>query len=81
MPPPQRPFWLLQSPLRLMLRNDALYWQGRLRILTGPERIAAQWWDAVDQRDYFIARHENGAICWVFREQTSRQWFLHGMFG
>jgi protein ImuB len=80
-PSPERPFWLLRSPLRLLLRNGALYWQGRLQILTGPERIAAQWWDAIDERDYFIARQQNGAICWIFREHTSRRWFLHGMFG
>jgi protein ImuB len=31
-------------------------------------------------RDYYVARHENGAECWVFQDAATR-WYLHGYFG
>ena len=31
-------------------------------------------------RDYYVARHENGAECWVFVDAGAR-WHLHGYFG
>lgn len=78
----QRPSWLLHAPLCLELRADGLRWRGRLQLLSGPERIENGWWGQGEQRDYFIARHEeDGAVCWVFRELGSRRWFLHGLFG
>ena len=59
----------------------SLFWNGRMDVLRGPERIDASWWAGQGARDYFIARHENGALCWVFREQRSAHWYLHGLFG
>jgi len=80
--PAQRPSWLLREPLPLAQDAGGLRWHGRLLLLSGPERIESEWWNAGDRRDYFIARHEqNGTLCWVFRDLHSRRWFLHGLFG
>jgi protein ImuB len=32
-----------------------------------------------ETRDYYVARHRNGAQCWVFVD-LREQWFLHGYF-
>ena len=70
------------EPLPLARDAQGLRWHGRLRLLSGPERIESDWWGTEGKRDYFIARHEqNGTLCWVFRDHHSRRWFLHGLFG
>jgi protein ImuB len=38
------------------------------------DHVQAGW------RDYYVARHANGAECWVFVDGLSR-WYLHGYFG
>lgn len=76
-----RPPWLFPHPVPVQQRGKTLYWQGRLTLLRGPERIECQWWsNPAVQRDYFIARHERGGIYWLFRDLRSRRWFLHGAF-
>jgi protein ImuB len=65
-----RPAWLLERPRRVA--EDAL------RLLAGPERIEAGWWDGDDaRRDYFVAAMDGG-LAWVYREKG--EWFLHGFF-
>ena len=73
----RRPLWLLQKPEPL--QSDP----GLLQLLEGPERIESGWWDGNDvARDYYIARHRDGAQLWVFRERDAEHgWFLHGVFG
>ncbi len=80
-PESTRPLWLLKQPA--LLKNDkrSLYWKGRLTLLNGPERFDSQWWKPRQRRDYFIARHENGSLYWVYRDLKSRQWYLQGVFG
>ena len=47
----------------------------------GPERIATGWWRAQDvQRDYYRAEWEQGTQVWIYREQRTGRWFLHGFF-
>ena len=59
----------------------------------GPERIAPEWWRALEEdakpgpRDYYRIEDEDGCRYWVFREglyQDSEScapcWFLHGVF-
>ena len=47
----------------------------------GPERIATGWWRAQDvERDYYRAEWEDGTHVWVYRDQRSGRWFLHGFF-
>jgi protein ImuB len=59
----------------------------------GPERIAPEWWRALNlitkprTRDYYRLEDEDGCRYWVFREGLYRDgedeapsWFLHGVF-
>lgn len=66
-----RPLWLM-APREL----------GKLpRLLGKPERIEAGWWDGNDvRRDYYLARTEEGARWWLFREEPSGRWFLQGLW-
>ena len=77
-----RPAWLLPQPRKLQLHGTRPWLDGELRILDGPERIETGWWDGCDvMRDYFVARNDNGATFWIYRERTTENnWFLHGIF-
>ena len=67
-----RPLWLLPEPRAL---GEAP------RCLRGPERIEGGWWDGADvQRDYYVTETGEGARLWVYREQLSGRWFLHGLW-
>jgi len=70
-PAPDRPLWLFDPP-RLTERR-------LLTLLHGPERIQTGWWQRPLRRDYYVARHQNGAECWAFVDHQER-WFLHGYF-
>ena len=65
-----RPLWLFEQPSPIKLKY--------FEILRGPERIQCGWWDAHLDRDYFVARHESGSLCWIFQEHET--WFQHGYF-
>ncbi|HET7157892.1 MAG TPA: DNA polymerase Y family protein, partial [Burkholderiales bacterium] len=77
-----RPLWLLAHPRALTESGEAPYYEGRLRLLAGPERIESGWWDGHDvTRDYFVACNPNEAMLWIYRERnTDARWFLHGFF-
>ena len=81
-PPLLRPVWLLQPPRKLNMRDGRPWLDGQLQLVDGPERIETGWWDDGDvMRDYFVARHTNGATLWIYRERVAAgQWFLHGIF-
>jgi protein ImuB len=71
----RRPLWLFPNPCRVARQA--------LTLLSGPERIQTGWWHGGEKhldRDYYVARHANGACCWAFVD-TDRQWYLHGYFG
>lgn len=91
-----QPTWLLPAPLPLALaatspglRETPLY-QGPLRLLAGPHRIEAGWWDtrasaALEARDHHLASSPEAGLLWVYRERHAPQdgrspWFLHGFF-
>ena len=88
-----QPPWLLRQPMPLALMGDTPLFQGPLRMLAGPERIEAGWWDgtatqAADHtaRDYFLAQSDNAGLVWVYRElpcseRLEQGWFLHGVYG
>jgi protein ImuB len=67
--PLHRPAWLLPEPLPLAERGSGPLLDGRpLRIVAGPERIEAGWWDAgLAARDYFVAQAADGALVWIYR--------------
>lgn len=68
----QRPLWLLPEPRALSHEP---------RCVQGPERIEGGWWDGGDvRRDYYVAETGEGARLWVYREQASGRWFVHGLW-
>ena len=69
--PKLRPLILLEKPEQLA---------EQCTILHGPERVRSAWWGPQSiYRDYFIARNQQGALCWLFNEPQGN-WFLHGYF-
>jgi len=94
LPPEQsrgRPFRLLGIPQPIDVSSIVpdgppyrMVWQREDCLVVrswGPERIATGWWRAQDvERDYYRAEWEDGTQVWVYRDQRSGRWFLHGFF-
>lgn len=88
-----RPAWLMETPLELKLQRHQPIYGSALKLLAGPERIEAGWWDdALVARDYFIAENALGQLLWVYREDSGKDkegkedkknanWYLQGLFG
>lgn len=78
-----RPLWLLAAPEPLAMHEGWPSFEGRLSILSGPERIESGWWDDADVvRDYYVLRSAAGVSLWAYRERNApHAWFLHGVFG
>ena len=85
-----RPLLLDGTPTPIDVAVDAdgrpCAWRHRvglvaLRVVRGPERIAAGWWDGHDvERDYFEVEAGDGARLWLFRDHLSGAFFRHGSF-
>jgi protein ImuB len=75
-----QPVWLLSEPAPVQIRNQQLYWHQPLSIISGPERLCGNWWQAEQQRDYYLACDSRGARYWLYRETSSQHWFVHGLF-
>jgi len=87
MPRLTRPVWLLPTPQALPERQSRPWLNGQpLRLVGGPERIEAGWWDGPPAaRDYFIAQARSGELLWLYRLRLAPPagesgWFLHGRF-
>jgi protein ImuB len=82
-PQSHRPAWLLATPIALKVQAHRPVYHGQLRLLCGPERIEAGWWEdtpqGAAQRDYFIACSSAYELLWVYRT-PQHQWYLHGFF-
>lgn len=83
-----RPTWLLANPIALLIRANRPWYGSALRIVSGPERVEAGWWDDGTSRDYYIAEDDAGSLLWIYLERLSsaaeggeRRYFLHGLFG
>ncbi len=81
------PPWLLPQPLPLEVRGEKPHYHGPLRLLAGPQRLEAGWWDDGAQglalRDYFIARSDEAGLLWVYRERlqpNAVRWYLQGIY-
>ena len=85
----KRPLWLFSPPRQIAFAE--------LELLQGPERIQSNFHLEPKQstifRDYYIAKHKHGSLCWAFIESPSKQtgtsshgktaanqWYLHGYF-
>jgi protein ImuB len=80
----QRPLWMLQKPEQLVTEQGMPCYQGRLRLLEGPERLETGWWDDDGiARDYFVACNPGGVHLWIYRDRSNGNnlWYLHGKFG
>ncbi|RZI86808.1 MAG: DNA polymerase Y family protein [Rubrivivax sp.] len=84
-----QPGWVLPQPLPLAMNGgtpEAPVYQGPLRLLSGPHRVEAGWWDGqAVTRDYHLAHSEQAGMLWVFQERPAGAaqqgpWFLHGIF-
>jgi protein ImuB len=72
--PPQRIYWRDQE-------HDVIS-------AVGPERLEPEWWrekrcrknTTLNARDYFKIQTSTGCWLWLFREDHSRHWFVHGMW-
>lgn len=86
-----RPAWLKETPLELKVQRSQPVYGSPLKLLAGPERIEAGWWDDVAvARDYFIAENGQGQLLWIYREYDPAEkdkgnegsnWYLQGLFG
>jgi protein ImuB len=53
---------------------------------SGPERIAPEWWrgdlqrEIFSERDYFTVQDSSGRWLWVYRDNASHAWFVHGVW-
>ncbi len=88
-PPPSlpRPTWLLEEPIRLMVKNHRPFYGSPLKLVSTGERIEAGWHDGeLVTRDYYVAEATDKSCFWIYRERPSVKteevrWFLHGLFG
>ncbi|MFM0078743.1 DNA polymerase Y family protein [Paraburkholderia sediminicola] len=84
-----RPTWMLDNPVRLLMRQHRPFYGSPLRMVSPGERIEAGWFDGeLVTRDYFVAQAEDQNCYWIYRERASsrhaeedQRWFLHGLFG
>ncbi|WP_235533707.1 MULTISPECIES: DNA polymerase Y family protein [unclassified Roseateles] len=86
------PTFLLERPLKLTVRNERPFYQGRLIPIVGPERVEGGWWNRLPgaslatqhaEREYWTVQSEIAGTLWIFstREETGEPaWYLHGMF-
>jgi protein ImuB len=82
LPSQPRPVWMLDKPLRLMMRDQRPIYRRPLKMLTRTERIEAGWWDGnCVERDYYVAADDRGHMFWVYRERLNGEWYLQGLFG
>jgi len=82
-----RPTWLLDKPVRLMVKNHRPFYGSPLKLVSTAERIEGGWFDGdTATRDYYVAQADDKSCYWIFRERPSVtsdevRWFLHGLFG
>lgn len=78
----ERPSWVLAKPIPLLVRGERPFYGSPLKVIQGPERIEAGWWnDQTVGRDYYIAQGTDASCYWIYLERTlESRWFLHGLY-
>ena len=87
-PHPGRPTRLLDPPRPVVAlgeggRLTSLRVEGAVRAvlsLSGPERLAGEWWNEPFDRDYYRARLEGLGEAWIYRDGRDGRLWLHGLF-
>ena len=90
-PPPgdtPRPVWLLEQPVRLLMRAHRPFYGTPLRLVSPGERLEAGWYAGeLVTRDYYVAESDDFVCYWIYRERVGSRddeearWYLHGLFG
>lgn len=77
-----RPFWLLPKPIALLVRAERPFYGSALKLVSGPERLEAGWWDEQSAaRDYYVGQGADGACYWIYLERArDARWYLHGLY-
>lgn len=77
-----RPFWLLPKPIPLLMRDERPFYGSPLKIVSGPERLEAGWWnDQTAARDYYVAQGTDASCYWIYLERVKdARWYLHGLY-
>ncbi len=72
-----RPTLLLKSPMKMTQTM-----LDKIKVLTKfpTERIHSHWWKKWQERDYYFGLSNEGQLVWVFRDQESQNYYLHGYF-
>lgn len=66
-----RPLWFLESRRLSHLP----------RVMGKPERIEGGWWQGADvSRDYYIADNPDGSRLWLYKDLTTGDWHLQGLW-
>ena len=78
----ERPFWILPKPIALLMRKERPFYGSPLKLISGPERIEAGWWNEQGAaRDYFVAQGSDASCYWIYLERSREaRWFLHGLY-
>jgi protein ImuB len=87
-PPPVRPTRLVEPPRPAVAlgeggRLSTLRIDGATRAvlsLSGPERLAGEWWSVPFDRDYYRVRLEGLGEAWIYRDGRDGRLWLHGFF-
>lgn len=67
----ERPLWLLEN------RRLSHFPKG----MGKPERIEGGWWQGADiSRDYYIADSQDGSRLWLYKDLTTGDWHLQGLW-
>jgi len=79
----RRPLWMLKNAKPLANEQGHPLYQGRLKLVDGPERLESGWWDDDGiARDYFVAVTAKGVYLWIYQDRAKNAaWYLHGFFG
>jgi len=79
----RRPLWMLANARPLASEQGHPFYQGRLTVVDGPERLESGWWDDDGiARDYFVALTAKGVYLWIYQDRSKNAaWYLHGFFG
>ena len=84
--PGKRPIWLFHQP-QPVPGNHLTLLQGPERLSESNLKVRSSTLVTAPYRDYYVARHRQGALCWVFTSpqttptQTQQGgWYLHGYF-
>jgi protein ImuB len=87
-PDTPRPAWLLESPIKLLMRGERPFYGSPLRTVSSGERVEAGWFRGEPvTRDYFVAEADDHICYLIYRERIGAvdedepRWYLHGLFG